>query len=69
LLGGDKLDELQPSFEASLRVGSKDSCFVKMSLVVLPGEMCSVKLSNVELDNFLRPGDVIHTLKLRVTHS
>lgn len=66
LLGGGKLDELRPSFEAFLRVGSKDSCYAEIPLAVLPGDMCSVKLSNAELDNCLRPGDVIHKLKLQV---
>lgn len=66
LFGGGKLDELRPSFEATLRIGSKDSCFAELPIAVLPGEMCSVKLSNAELDNCLRPGDVIHKLKLQV---
>lgn len=66
LFGGGKLDELRPSFEATLRVGSKDSCFAELPIAVLPGDMCSVKLSNAELDNCLRPGDVIHKLKLQV---
>ena len=66
LLGEGKLDELRPSFEAFLRVGSKEFCYAEIPITVLPAEMCSVKLSNAELDNCLHPGHVTHKIKLQV---
>ncbi|XP_057848763.2 structural maintenance of chromosomes flexible hinge domain-containing protein GMI1 isoform X1 [Cryptomeria japonica] len=57
---------LQPSFEASLRVGDKESFYDEIPIIVLPGDLCKVMiLSKQELDNCLRPGDVIHDLKLQ----
>jgi hypothetical protein len=39
LLGGGKLDELRPSFEATLRVGSKDSCFAELPIAGRSSEL------------------------------
>ncbi|KAH9325961.1 hypothetical protein KI387_006139, partial [Taxus chinensis] len=65
LLGGN-LDLLRPSFEASLRVGCKDSCYAEMLVTVLPGDLCKMEiLSKQELDNCLRPDDVIHDFELQ----
>ncbi|XP_057823648.2 structural maintenance of chromosomes flexible hinge domain-containing protein GMI1 isoform X1 [Cryptomeria japonica] len=65
LLGG-KLNLLRPSFEASLCVGIKEPCYAEMPITVLPGDLSKVEiLSKQELDNCLRPEDVIHDFEMQ----
>lgn len=65
LLGGN-LDKLRPSFEASLRVGIKEPCYADMPITVLPGYLSKVEIwRKQELDNCLRPENVIHDFEVQ----